>query len=128
MKVLINFVSVLILIFNSSFTSLNDKEKLILGSWESNEGTFKSIDFMKYDMARVVSISNGKPTAMDFHYKITSFDEENDYLTIQFLNKDLFKEEYRFVSSIIVVLKDKNRITLLSNSGKAVQMSRKENR
>lgn len=94
-----------VVILNSSFISPSNKisKGQFIGEWLSNDVTLKSITFMSNNMLKIVSNSNESDIAMHYHYKI--FNSKNNIYTIQFLKKNLFKEEYYVIKLVNAILK-----------------------
>ena len=128
MKTLMNLLLGFFFIINTSFigpNSINDKiNESIKGSWVSKKGNLQRIQFMDNNLVQITYLENGKRIASQMHYKISEYNKEKELLIINFLQKNLIKEEYELKSKIKFQYKNADLLIMKTNKDESIELYR----
>lgn len=126
MKLLFNTLLIGLMIFSTSFNTIDDKivKEFILGSWSSSENSLQSIDFMHDDIVRLVTKTEENNIAYHYKYRISSVNKENKLFTIEIYQKNLFSDKSEFSKSFNFLYKNSQNVVLILDSGKTVKFKR----
>jgi hypothetical protein len=102
----------------------SDSKNFLRGTWIAHNVGLRSMAFMPNDMVRVVSGEKGDDTAIHMHYRIVRLEKKSKKFTVDFLQKDLVKDEYTRYSTIDFTYKNGDTLIMHSSTGGDIILSR----